>query len=257
MSGAAAEVLDPAGEATLELFRENDAYSEFLLERLLGLLPLPPRGRFLEVGCGIGNLTRLLLAQPGLEYLRAIDIDPAYVSRVRAEIDDDRLEVTASTAEAFCPQELRGEARGFDAIICSNVLEHIDDHLGVLKNFRALLRPRGVVYLLVPAHPCLYSGLDENLSHFRRYRRRDFHALAGAAELEVLRLRHFNPLGALGWWLNGKLLRRRELPRGQLSMYTRFAIPASRIVDRLNPFPVGVSLLGAFTPLRSATKPVA
>jgi hypothetical protein len=99
--------------------------------------------------------------------------------------------------------------------------------------------------ILVPAHPCLFSPLDQGLSHFRRYRRRDIRRLAQAADLRVLRLRHFNPLGALGWWLNGKVLRYRALPASQLSFYSRFAMPISRLLDRVNPFPLGVSLLAA------------
>ena len=244
-TGPAKRALDPAGEATLELFRENDAYSELLLDRLLALAPRALSGRFLEVGCGIGNLTRILLRRPGLTYLRAIDIDPAYVERVKREVSDPRLEVTVSRAEEFCPAELSGNAGQFDAIICSNVLEHIEDHVQVLRNFRRMLRPGGVALILVPAHPSLYCGLDKNLSHFRRYQKHDFHEISAQADLEVLRLRHFNPIGAFGWWLNGKLMRRKELPGGQLGLYTRFAIPLSRLVDRLNPLPIGVSLLCA------------
>ena len=40
--------------------------------------------------------------------------------------------------------------------------------------FRRMLRPDGLILLLVPAHPFLFCGLDRNLSHFRRYRK-DIH----------------------------------------------------------------------------------
>ncbi len=254
-SSAAQAVLDPAGEATLELFRENDAYSNFLLDRLLSLPPRPPTGRFLEVGCGIGNLTRILIRRPDLTYLRALDIDPAYLLRVKREVLDPRLEVTAARAEDFCPTEHQSDATGFDGSVCSNVLEHIEDHVRVLRNFRRMLRPGGVALILVPAHPWLFSSLDANLSHFRRYRRRDIREIAAQADLEILRMSHFNPVGALGWWLNGKLLGRRELPGGQLGLYTRFAIPASRFLDRINPFPLGVSLLCALAPRSERAPP--
>jgi SAM-dependent methyltransferase len=243
----ATQAKDATGEATLELFRENDAYSEFLWERLSALSPRPVDGRILEVGCGIGNLTRIQLRSPGVRFLQAIDIDPAYVKRVKEEVRDPRLSVAVSPAEEYCPAEhcpeTGGPSGGFDFIVSSNVLEHIDDHARVVRNFRRMLRPGGVALILVPAHPFLYSSLDRNLSHFRRYRRRDFHDLARDSGLEVLSLRHFNPLAAFGWWLNGKVLRRGVLPAGQLSFYTRFAIPLSRLVDRINPFPFGVSLL--------------
>ncbi|MBI4604079.1 MAG: class I SAM-dependent methyltransferase [Planctomycetes bacterium] len=249
MAGAArlgeAAPRDATGEATLELFRRNDAYSELLWERLSAVSPRPVSGRLLEVGCGIGNLTRVLLRSREVTLLHAIDIDPAYVRRVAADLPDPRLRLAAAAAEEFCPEGLQGEEGGFDAIVSSNVLEHIEDHRRVLENFRRMLRRAGVALILVPAHPFLYSGLDRSLSHFRRYRRRDLRELAGAAGLEVLRLRHFNPLAALGWWLNGKVLRRATLPEAQLSLYARFAIPLSRWLDAVNPLPFGVSLLCA------------
>ena len=68
-------VLDTVGEETLELFRENDGYSEFLWDALFGLSSLsgrPLEGRVLEVGCGIGNLTQILLRSDAVTFLHAI-----------------------------------------------------------------------------------------------------------------------------------------------------------------------------------------
>jgi SAM-dependent methyltransferase len=241
-----AKAADAAGEATLELFRKNDGYTEFLWERLASLAPRPVAGRVLEVGCGIGNLTRIILRAPGVTFLKGIDMEPAYVERIRREIPDDRLDAAVARAEEFCPGEHREGGLPFDFIVASNVLEHIEDHARVLASFRSMLAAGGTVLLLVPAHPFLHSSLDRSLSHFRRYSRKGLTAVARECGLTVRRLRHFNPLGALGWWLNGKVLRRSLLPEGQLSLYARFAIPVSRLIDRLNPLPIGVSLIGAF-----------
>ena len=233
---------DATGEATLELFRENDAYTRFLWRRLSSLSPRPLEGSVLEIGCGIGNLTRILLGHAGVRRLKAIDMEPAYVTRVLEEAADARLEGEAARAEEYCPA---AEAGAHDFIVSTNVLEHVEDHVRALSNFRALLAPGGVALVLVPAHPSIYSDLDRNLSHFRRYSREGLREACAKAGLDVLRMRHFNPLGAFGWWLNGKVLRRGMLPSGQLSLYTRFAIPISRVLDRWNPFPVGVSLIAA------------
>ena len=241
----AATVLDRAGEETLELFRENDGYNQFLFESLCAMAGRPLAGRVLEVGCGIGNLTRQILARPGVTFVRAIDLDPAYVERVAREIPDARLSVAAAAAEEYCPAEHRTDEGGFDFVVSSNVLEHIEDHVHAARNIHNMLRPGGIALILVPAHPWLYSELDRRLSHFRRYRRRDVRGLATAAGLAATRVRYFNPLGALGWWLNGKVLRRAALPSGQLALYSRWAIPVSKLLDRLCIVPFGVSVLGA------------
>ena len=191
-----AAALDTVGEQTLEIFQENDGYSNFLWESLLALSDAPLRGRILEVGCGIGNLTRLLLKEEPVTFVHAIDLDATYTDRVRRELPDERLTLSATSAEEFCPSEYQGEGHGFDRIVCINVLEHIEDHLRVLTNFRRLLCPGGLALMLVPAHPSLYCDIDRGLSHFRRYGRGDFAELAKSSGLLLKAQRHFNPLGA-------------------------------------------------------------
>ena len=241
---------DPTGEATLELFRANDAYTEFLWRRLEAMAPRPCSGRVLEIGCGIGNLSRLILRSPAVELLHGIDVDPAYIDRLRAEVPDPRLVLGVAAAEDFCPEDRSGPELGFDFVVASNVLEHILDDVRALENFRRMLRPGGVVLLLVPAHRFLYTRLDRHLSHHRRYRLRDLEERSHAAGLRVTRARHFNPLAALGWWVNGAVLRRSILPGRQLSLYSRFGIPLSAWLDRWNPVPVGVSVIAALEAAR-------
>ena len=234
---------DEVGAATLDMFRENARYTEFLLDRLLAFSPAPLRGRVLEIGCGIGNLTQILLSRAEVTHLHAIDVDPSYVKETLRRVRDPRLEATVAAAEAFCPEGFTTADGGFDLVVSTNVLEHVEDHLQAFLNVRQMLRPGGVALLLVPAHQFLFSNLDRNLSHFRRYSRGDFQRLAPSAGLRVVRARYFNPLGAFGWWFNGKVLRRSVLPALQLSLYSRFAVPLSRVLDGVNPFPFGVSLL--------------
>ena len=55
-------------------------------------------------------------------------------------------------------------------MVCLNVLEHIEDDVSALENMKkALQATNGRLVLLVPAGPRLYSALDQNLGHFRRY----------------------------------------------------------------------------------------
>ncbi|MEM7236054.1 MAG: class I SAM-dependent methyltransferase [Planctomycetota bacterium] len=238
-------VIDAVGEETLEIFAENDSYNRLLWNRLNELSPAT--GRVLEVGCGIGNITRLILETQGVEHVHGIDMDPAYVARLLDELPEDRCSATACSVEEFQTPDFHEAAdQSFDAIVCSNVLEHIEDDFAAMRNFRRMLRPGGHALILVPAHPWLFCGLDSNLSHFRRYTKDRFRHLARECGVELVSMRHFNPVGIAGWWLNGKVLGREVLPAGQMRTYAKFAIPISALIDRLNPFPLGISLIGCF-----------
>lgn len=77
--------------------------------------------------------------------------------------------------------------RGVETVICStlqdagfmlasvsaagmfDVLEHIRDDAGALRDIRAVIRPGGRLYLTVPAYNFLYSCEDEEAGHYRRY----------------------------------------------------------------------------------------
>jgi SAM-dependent methyltransferase len=227
---------DLVGEHTLELFGVHDGYNGLIWERLRSLGEAG--GRVLEIGGGIGNLTRRILAEPRVTLLHSIEPNEAYVRRVRAEIDDPRFEAFCTPAESYRPPSLP-----YDLAVSANVFEHIDDDVAALRVVERALRPGGQFWLLVPAHPALFSPLDAALSHHRRYTRADLEALAASGAWKLERVFHFNPLGALGWWWNGKVLRRSELPEGQVALYSRFFIPLSRWLDRLNPLPLGISLV--------------
>jgi 2-polyprenyl-3-methyl-5-hydroxy-6-metoxy-1,4-benzoquinol methylase len=57
----------------------------------------------------------------------------------------------------------------FDAVLYVDVLEHIADDLSELRRAAVHLRPGGVLVILVPAHPRLYSAFDAAIGHYRRY----------------------------------------------------------------------------------------
>jgi SAM-dependent methyltransferase len=128
----------------------------------------------------------------------------------------------------------------FDGIVCFNVLEHIADDAAVFSRFAELLRPGGAVCVIVPAHPALFGALDRSFGHERRYTSRELRGKLEAAQLEVTTLRHVNPVGALGWFVQGRVLRRTALPHGGLRLYDRL-VPVLRAFDVV-PLPFGLSL---------------
>ena len=77
-----------------------------------------------------------------------------------------------------------------DAVTALNVLEHIDDDAGALREIARILRPGGIAHVEVPAGPALFDVYDEQLMHHRRYRLSELLGKARAAGFEVLRGTH-------------------------------------------------------------------
>ena len=77
-----------------------------------------------------------------------------------------------------------------------------------------MLRPGGRIVLIVPALQRLYGTLDEHLHHVRRYEKAELEEKVRGAGFVLEDVRFLNRPGILGWWVNGRLLRRRVLPDG-------------------------------------------
>jgi len=168
--------------------------------------------RVLEVGAGIGNLTRGLLPR---DLYTATDVNPHYLDYLRnyAEakpyLEVRRLDLTSR--EDFAP--LAGR---YDTVVCLNVLEHVDDEASALQNVRSALEPGGRVIILVPQGPALFGTLDEVLGHKRRYTREGLRAVIEAQGFRIDQLVDFNRATTPAWWLNGQLLKRQYFSKAQL-----------------------------------------
>jgi SAM-dependent methyltransferase len=125
--------------------------------------------------------------------------------------------------------------------LCTNVLEHIEDEARTLANFYDLLTEGGRVVLLVPAHPALHGSMDAHLGHYRRYTRDRLAQLMRDAGFAVEHLEHVNRIAVAGWYLNSKILRRKDVPAFQAYLFDRL-VPMLRL-EKYWRMPVGLSLI--------------
>ncbi len=195
--------------------------------------------RVVEVGCGIGNFTGLLLDR---ELVVALDREEACVESLRDRFPG-RANLRALTCEA--PSSAFRDLARFrpDSVVCVNVLEHIEDDRAALRAMAEILVPGGVIVLLVPAFDALYGPIDRNLGHYRRYRRGSLGRLADSAGLEVRKLRYLNTVGFFGWWVNARVLRRETQSDGQIAIFDRWIVPLLSAIEGAAAPPFGQSLL--------------
>ena len=99
--------------------------------------------------------------------------------------------------------------RSIDAVVSANLLEHVPDDCGALREVRRVLRPGGRAVIVVPAAPGTYDYYDRFLGHERRYGRGELADKARAAGLEVLEDAHLGALLYPAFWAVKKRNRRR------------------------------------------------
>jgi hypothetical protein len=112
---------------------------------------------------------------------------------------------------------------------------------GRVRSFFRTLAPGGNCVRLVPAGRWLYTGIDRELGHYRRYARRELAAKIAAAGFDVVYTRRFSRLGALAWAVSWHVLRRRHLSSRQMAWFDRL-LPIAKIAEWVLPVP-GMSLI--------------
>ncbi len=185
--------------------------------------------RVYEAGCGIGNVTELLL---GCDRVVCADLDPFCVESTRRRFDAiDNVTVRQEGEEGA--GGLASEQ--VDTVLCLNVIEHVHDDSGVLRRYFDMLSPGGHAIILAPANPALYTACDRALGHLRRYTDEELRRKVREAGFELVEFSGFNRFGALGWWFNG-VLGRDQISPAQLRAFGML-LPLARIFDaiRLGP----------------------
>jgi SAM-dependent methyltransferase len=126
----------------------------------------------------------VLLLDAGCGKRRPIPIaDDCYV--VGIDISECQLAGNPAIDEAIVGdvQSVQLEPSRFDAVVCWNVLEHLEDPERALLNFHAALRPGGVMILAVP-HVLSIKGLVTRFTPFWFHRWVWRHLLDDAPEIE-------------------------------------------------------------------------
>jgi SAM-dependent methyltransferase len=226
--------LDP-GAQILETLSETPRFNQWMADTIRPFLG----SRVLEIGAGIGNLTRKLSSHRKM-YV-ASDIDGEHLARLGT-----RFHHRPNFEVCYCDLADSGAfgafAARFDSVICLNVVEHVEDDRLALANICSALVQGGRAIVLVPQDQSIYGTLDQVLGHYRRYSEAELRQKMEQAGLRVKLVIQFNRITRPGWYVNGRLLKRRSLSRFQLWFFDRF-VWLWRILERWLPWPA-VSIIG-------------
>jgi SAM-dependent methyltransferase len=191
-----------------ELARVEDRHFWFqarnhLISKLVKKLSsrMSPGYSVLEVGCGTGNVLRVL--QETCRNGRVVGL----------ELWFDGLRFARKRSSARLVQgDVRNYPFGkqFDLIGMFDVLEHLPEELETLRALREALAPDGKLILTVPAHQFLWSYFDEAAHHCRRYSMEEIRARLAEAGFQVEFISQFMACTFPIVWLWRKVSGRRQ-----------------------------------------------
>ncbi|MCB2210362.1 glycosyltransferase [bacterium] len=189
----------------------------------------------LEIGSGIGNNVRILMQYTDVI---ATEVEPVYLEVLRnAYLNTPGVDVREWDATLPPPEDLPQP----DSILCSNVLEHIEDDRAFVANVDKALGPGGRMIFIVPRGEKLYSSLDSAIGHYRRYDRARLQGIFEDLGYEVEEAFTLNKIGVLGWWYRGKVAKQKAIGRFGLKMFN-IMVPIFRLLDPILPWK-GLSLV--------------
>lgn len=216
---------------TLESMSQAVWYNQWTLNKFKVFLS----GEILEVGCGIGNFTSDL-AKYGEVW--AIDINKEYVEQAKNRVAD-KAKIGSGDIEKG---EYFFNNKKFDTVICLNVLEHVKEDMRAVNNLYNLLKKGGKLILLVPVHRFLYGEIDRSIGHFRRYDKNELTKGLKKSGFKIIFSRSINFLGALGWFLTGKILQKKIVGEGNIKIFNLLA-PVILSAENLIEPPIGTSII--------------
>jgi SAM-dependent methyltransferase len=169
----------------------------------------------LEFGAGIGTLA--------IEWQKQTNVKPVCLeidARQQQMIVERGFECYGSIGEA---------PKKFDGVYSSNVFEHIEDDLGVLKQLRSIMLDGAVLAVYVPAFKQLYSAVDKSFGHYRRYQRAELMDKATGAGFRVMECYYADCIGYLAW-LGASA---KFASAASLRFYDKWVYPVSATLDDL------------------------
>ena len=179
----------------------------------------------IEIGSGLGDYALQWI--PAVEKFTATEADPALFAELKNHM---AVYPSVTVRQLLLPTDERAD---HSCLICYNVLEHIEEHVGALQSMARLVRPEGYIVLVCPAFPFAMSPVDVATGHVRRYTKRSMRKALADAGLEAVDVRYANSVGLLCYYAFTSLLKKQPSTGGTMSFYDRLVVPVVRLLERL------------------------
>lgn len=216
---------DQCREGALRSMELASGYPDWFMGRIRRHLS----GTVLEVGAGIGSNVRAMGVQDRIIATDAAEenvrlLENAFAGRRHVEV------VQWDVVDPAPPG-----VGDIDTVLCSNVLEQMEDDARALKNIFAALKPGGRAIFSVPAGQARFCAIDQGLGRRRRYHAAGITAALETVGFSVEEKFSMNKLSVPARFVCGRLLRFRSLGKAQLKVFN-VLVPLMRLVDPILPW---------------------
>ena len=231
-------VNDPVGAQVLETIAKAGSFNQWMYGRIRPFL----KGRILEIGSGIGNISAFAVEE-GLT-ITLSDINTDYQDYLRQKFSVSHNVEGILTIDLQDPNfktTYHQLEEKFDSIFLLNVIEHLEDDKQAVENCHFLLKKEGNLVLLAPAYAFLYCRFDRELGHFRRYTKRSLSAIFEKNSFVIISKKYFNAAGIAGWFVFGKLFNKKKIG-GEMLVFNKLT-PFFKLADRIVFDKIGLSVI--------------
>jgi SAM-dependent methyltransferase len=198
-------------------------------------------GAVLEIGAGIGEMTRILRPIiPSCEWV-CIEPDSANVCAIKYLMQSGEIDKEIQIFEGYA-EGYKRDVDSFSTALFIDSLEHIEDDVSVLKYISNLVKSDGIVIIIVPAHNFLFSKFDAKIGHFRRYNKRMLRNILPTS-LHELSCLYIDSVGFFLSMANKLFLKNPDPTKRQILFWDRVVVPLSRILDAIIGYSFGKNLI--------------
>ena len=178
---------DYSGKSQLELIEESlPRYNSNITEMITRNFPKSNSGggiAILDFGAGKGSLATRVKTRTSFSP-ECLELDPQLISEL-------------NKAGFIALDSLENVHNKYDFVYTSNVLEHIEDDLSALKQIHSSMKVNAEIAIYVPAFQILFSGLDREVGHVRRYSKSELLSKVSSTGFTITEVKFVDSVGFL------------------------------------------------------------
>ena len=189
---------------------------------------------FLEIGAGIGSFTDQYKKNIQNIFLTEIDKNNLNILK-KKYMNDSNVTVVEG--------EINKIEQRFNTICHFNVLEHIKEDKEEIINCLNKINKNGYLVILVPAHNKLYSNLDKDVGHYRRYDKSFFYNL-NIFNGKIVELKYMDCMGYILYYMNKLIYKNEVYPSNfKIFIWDKIFTPITIMLDFLTRYKFGKNIL--------------